>query len=153
MGVEMVPGSHVLGMWFVFDHQEKDWMCTVSQKERGEPWVMDYRFRYYVDDKVHGSEDKKNFYRMQFKVDTPKAVMIEAAKAMQHLLLTTGFGDDTFDLLIDSRDPEVIMAKQKTCPFLHMVEIKSAEDAEEAGYTDIAAEWRKTGKCPLGETG
>ena len=36
----------------------------------GSQWIMEYRFRYYKDDKVFDSKDVKNWYKMAAPAET-----------------------------------------------------------------------------------
>lgn len=57
--------DYVDSIYFVSDG-DRDFMATIKKAD-GEPWLMEYRFRYYVDDKAFDSEDVKNWYT----VNTP----------------------------------------------------------------------------------
>jgi len=147
--VRMTDKTHMLGVWMLFDHGVKDWFCQIAQHGPHTPWVMEYRFRIYLDDKIHGSEDEKRFFSLQFKEDTAKAVMVDVARKLSETLKGAGFGTEDWEILIDSRSPDVIFTRMSTCPHLHAARLETPEDAEAAGYTEIAEEWRRTGVCPL----
>jgi len=134
--------THVLGVWMLFDPGVKDWFCQIAQHARFGPWTMEYRFRVYVDDKAHGSKDVKSAYHMQFKADTPKSVMVDAAQKMQKILKATGFGVEEWEMLIDSNNPDEFFRRLKECPHMHSVSVSTPEEAEAAGYPDLAAEIR-----------
>lgn len=54
--------SYVDRLYFV-GWNDGDWMGTIYRHADG-PWLVEYRFRYYVDDKSWDSDDVKNFYAM-----------------------------------------------------------------------------------------
>ena len=41
-------------------------VLAVLMRQPDEPWTLTYRFRYYVDDKAHESEDRKSVWHVAF---------------------------------------------------------------------------------------
>jgi hypothetical protein len=54
-----------------------DWMAAAWRDRAEQPWQLAYRFRCYRDDKVHESEDVKNWYTGEADRDAPIEVIIE----------------------------------------------------------------------------
>lgn len=57
--------NRIVGMWSVF-FGDSDWLAALKQKKDGTYWFI-CRFRYYKDDKVFGSVDEKNWYKVSFE--------------------------------------------------------------------------------------
>lgn len=72
--------NSVLAIWCVEIRGESDgnWMATLMKGEKGE-YRMEYRFRWYRDDKHHHSEDKRSFFTVQFNPE-----ITSDAKAIEH---------------------------------------------------------------------
>ena len=56
MSIELT--EKIVGIWFVDLDNESDWLGAMERTDEG--YQVTYRFRYYVDDKAHDSDDKKS---------------------------------------------------------------------------------------------
>jgi hypothetical protein len=54
-------------------------------------WVLDYRFRYYADDKVHDSEDRKSRYKATFDKSRSEAYARQGVKTLLAGLEAMGY--------------------------------------------------------------
>lgn len=61
--------TEVLGVWFA-GGPRFDWLATMVIKDGN--IEGDYRVRHHVDDKIHDSDDVKNWYRLGPIKDTPE---------------------------------------------------------------------------------
>lgn len=55
--------AQVVGIWFLTISPTSDWMLCLRELEADVRYEIIYRFRYYKDDKVFETEDKKSWYR------------------------------------------------------------------------------------------
>ncbi len=70
MTIELTDDSYILGFWYCHDPlTQNDWMLCMQRSRKTGKWHADYRFRYRQDDKIFGSEDKKSWYRINYKDD------------------------------------------------------------------------------------
>jgi hypothetical protein len=68
------------------DGSTMDWLGHVS-KQPGEPWRMEYRFRYHEDDKDFDSDDRKSWYA--YVNNDPAKGPEELVQALQMVALLT----------------------------------------------------------------
>jgi hypothetical protein len=53
----------IVAIWYVSTVPDKqDWMAALREVEPDQKYLLKYRFRYYKDDKVFDSDDKRNWY-------------------------------------------------------------------------------------------
>jgi len=92
MGLVLKPETRVATIIFV-SGADQDWLGYVS-KQPGECWRLEYRFRYYVDDKSFDSDDRKSWYAFTAKspTDGPEE-LTEALRALAGLCLARFRGD------------------------------------------------------------
>lgn len=82
-------------------------------------WKLQYRFRYYMDEKAFGSADKKNFYSGVFeKGKSAEEVASLRTEAFGLIAMMEGLDLDV--VVIDSDDPEVIRKHIAACPWASM---------------------------------
>jgi len=107
-----------VGIWFVQINQSTDWLLTVNKND--EEFTIEYRFRYYMDDKLgDDSDDVKNWY--SGTVDRSKQTIeevIEMTRKMMGFLVETSGGEGT-ELLMEDEDLDKFIAEFKALPFTH----------------------------------
>lgn len=55
--------ENIVAIWYLVTIQNhQDWMAAISEVEPDNKYMLRYRFRYYKDDKVFDSDDKRNWY-------------------------------------------------------------------------------------------
>ena len=59
MPLELKADMWVYGIWYV-QGKDCDWMGSLSKQD--DKVVLEYRFRYYKDDRAFDSKDTKNWY-------------------------------------------------------------------------------------------
>lgn len=53
----------IVAIWYVSTIPDKqDWMAALREVEPDQKYHLKYRFRYYRDDKIFDSDDKRNWY-------------------------------------------------------------------------------------------
>jgi hypothetical protein len=79
-----------IGIWYIKLEEKTDFMgCLVSDQQHPLPdtnqaYHFDFRFRYYRDDKVFDSEDRKNWYHV---TDSTSATVDEAIHKVRSVVL------------------------------------------------------------------
>lgn len=65
--LEMQPGRYFSKVWMLGRPEATvDVLAALWRDLPDGLWTLTYRFRYHVDDKMHGSEDHKSAYRGTF---------------------------------------------------------------------------------------
>jgi hypothetical protein len=59
--IELNESSYVLGLWFI-QWDECNWMCCAYRDGDEADWKIRYRFRYFADDRVFDSDDRRSWY-------------------------------------------------------------------------------------------
>ena len=77
--MELKENDYIVGVWFL--HNEiSDIMITLIKRE--EKWLLSVRLRFYRDDKVWGSEDKKKFFTLPVPSCLTEEKVIEDVKIL-----------------------------------------------------------------------
>lgn len=74
--MEFDETDYVLGTWFAEKRGYGNYMMTVKRTKDG-TWKGEYRFRYYVDDKVFGSKDRKSVYEITIDKKTKEEDIVK----------------------------------------------------------------------------
>jgi len=108
-----------IGIWAVDLMNGSDFLGGVWRD--GDNYVMEYRFRYYVDDKTFDSEDKKNWYSAE--IPTDRASEDDVVGAMREVvkMMWKGSGGQRYELLMGSGGVEQMMAELKKWPMISMM--------------------------------
>ncbi len=106
-------------IWFISDGT-KDYLAMLGKSDGR--WVLKYRFRYYVDDKAHGSSDRKSQYCATMQDDS-QASLANALGAIHSLIpvLEQQFGSkvEMIDLQCPNDDPKVFF-ELSSRPWAHV---------------------------------
>lgn len=76
--MEINKDDYIIAVWFV-SFRQYDWMCTVKRSENG-GYEGEHRFRYYVDDKVHDSDDEKTFHQFSMENKISESEVIDRVR-------------------------------------------------------------------------
>lgn len=116
--MSIILDEGTIGIWFVQLTDESDWLLHLGEKE--DVFEITYRFRYYVDDKIHDSNDKKNWYRAEVKKDnyTFKQAL-EHAQTAYKLLYTMAGNAPHHELLKGKDNMEEFTNRFASLPFAH----------------------------------
>jgi hypothetical protein len=101
-----------------------DYLAAMFRDPDG-PWEMIYRFRYYVDDETHDSDDQKNWYRVRAKDGTDQARerLREGMQLFAEQLARDGFlapGQKPDWVKIKSDRADVVLKKISSRPTSHL---------------------------------
>ena len=125
MTLELKPQRYVSAQWAVFG-REKDYLAHLWRDREGgdDRWHVQYRFRYYADDKAHNSEDQKNWY--EWSINAPwdaeeriRSLVADMAAKLSSLS-PTEWGGPVEVLDIRSDDPDTIMKKLAAVRDIHV---------------------------------
>jgi len=72
--IDFSPGNYFYVIFFVGDYATQDLMGAVWKDTKGRI-ILKYRFRYYKDDKLWDSEDKKNWYEFRTTEDRVEEII------------------------------------------------------------------------------
>tara|TARA_Y100000310_G_C20644506_1_gene795798 strand:- start:1060 stop:1437 length:378 start_codon:yes stop_codon:yes gene_type:complete len=61
--MHLTQDTYVHAMFFM-ECDDFNWMATIFRRGEG-PWQGEYRFRYFMDNKAHDSEDERSWYEGQ----------------------------------------------------------------------------------------
>lgn len=61
MSIEI--GDNTIAMWCIELGNAGNWLAHLARGGPNGKYLLDYRFRYYVDDLVQNSRDRRNWYR------------------------------------------------------------------------------------------
>lgn len=90
--------------------------CVHRQLPDGE-WKLDYRFRYYEDDKAHESKDRKTHFAMTIDASTPESVVAEKTeRAFQ--MMCGPMGGELDVTVIESDEPRVFHHLMSGKPYM-----------------------------------
>lgn len=59
--IELKDSTYLLAIWFV-SWREANWMCAVYRHAPEDDWTVRYRFRYFEDERVFDSDDRRSWY-------------------------------------------------------------------------------------------
>jgi hypothetical protein len=124
--ISLTEYTYVLGFWYV-QGEGCDWLAAVT-REPNEPFVMRYRFRYYVDDKDFDSGDVKSWWEARFP-DLDEDKIIRSIDKSLAALQRGGFAIGEPWRAIVRGGSEAAMNALQTAPFVHLqtTETKSTE--------------------------
>ena len=80
----IIMDEKLVGLWYMQTTEEQDWLLGIREVEPDKKYEVVYRFRYYEDESVFNSDDRKSWYEGTVS-DTRKNVIIkirEMAKIM-----------------------------------------------------------------------
>jgi hypothetical protein len=118
MSIEISEGT--VGVWYVaLSHC--DWLAHVGRNAEG-LYELRYRFRWFRDDKIWDSKDRKNWYRFVTKPGEPVDRILETTRARAKLL-SEGCGPlahtTNWELLRGERTVEEFADLLLTMPGVH----------------------------------
>lgn len=140
--MQFEPGDFIVGFWILAQAGLRDVLFFARRPAKEWRWEVQWRFRYYEDDKAFDSKDKKSFYGATLDGSTPVEKVLEFVEDAIGVLTLTGFGDTLSAYPILSDDPEKLHAALKECPMFHMREM-TLEEAEAEGYQAEVEEVRR----------
>lgn len=126
MTIEIKQGRYFLGMWFLRG-DGLDFLASVF-RDSGQAFRCIYRFRYYKDDKVFDSKDKKSWYEFRFRRDVEETEAESIIDGMVKTLVDDAdfsegvTGPPVEKIMLHTEDCEEIMKRLKQIPHFAMKE-------------------------------
>lgn len=112
-----------IGVWAVSLNDESDYLAALWRDDDGN-FVMEYRFRYYVDDKTFDSKDRKNWYRCEVQADkTSEDKVIEVMRLSARMLWKSS-GGKRYEIMMDEGGIERMMEDMARWPMISMQTVK-----------------------------
>lgn len=134
MSIEITPENYYIGMWFMeLPDRIGNWMaCAWRPKDKPGPWTLRWRFRYYEDEKIFDSEDRRSWYTMEIK-DATEEKVVESLEYVATMMC--GVTGTTLTFWEIRGDGDKAMDKMKTHPppWMHAQHM-SEEEAAKKGY-------------------
>ena len=111
--------ENTIAIWRLQLTPDSDY-CGGLTKQPDGSYKFVYRFRYYVDDKTGpDSDDKKNWYEVVIKKDTPREEVIATLRLVVQEM-ANAVGNPVDEILMDHRGVEGILEEMKKRPHYHM---------------------------------
>jgi hypothetical protein len=111
-------------LWWIFHpDQTQDFHGALYREEEGEtlgPWTFKYRFRYYVDNKAHDSDDVKNWYTATLPEGATEVNALESIRMMTDMVSREYRGAPVHKAVIRSKKAEDVMKALEREPFCHI---------------------------------
>ena len=107
--------ENTVGIWYVQLSDVSDWLASIRMDDgKGK---LCYRFRYYKDDKVFESEDRKQWYDLETD-DTEE--LIKAVRMLAEFMAADA-GDEVYELMMSDCDGfDDFTAEFSKAPFVSM---------------------------------
>jgi hypothetical protein len=112
----IILDEKTLALWNVPLPDRSDWLAAVRELVPDEKYQLDYRFRYYADDKVFESEDKKSWYTAQ--LSGTRHYVLESTRAIARRMASEA-GSKVSEYLNDG-DMKAFMEKIGNAPSIYM---------------------------------
>ncbi len=107
--------ENVVGIWFLgFGTVD----LLFHMERAGEDFRLAYRFRYYVDDKTHNSEDVKNWYEALITEGTEEQA-IEGVRQTIAMATSKREPEEAYELLMGDKTMDEFMEEFMALPFVH----------------------------------
>lgn len=135
---EFREGRYVVALWMVpltnardlngVFYEQADWLATLYRDENESVFKCHYRFRYYVDEKAHDSEDKKSAYNVTFVGKTESEVLVIMGQFAENIAKPRA---EIHKLMINSSDPMLISKRLQSEKFFHVKILKPDANTSE----------------------
>lgn len=107
-------------------YEQADWFAALLRREGERDFTFEYRFRYYVDDKVYGSSDPQSAYAVTMKGKTEAEAIAIAQMCAETISKTSQVGCPIHKLVLRSSDPDFILERMRAEPMLHPIDNRRA---------------------------
>ncbi len=117
----IILDEKTLGLWNIKLTDTSDWLGAVRELVPDEKYQIDYRFRYYADDKIfEDSKDKKSWYTAT--LSGTRHYVLEATRAAVRQIASVS-GNKVHEYLNDG-DMKAFMEKIANGPSMYMRAVK-----------------------------
>lgn len=117
-----------VGIWYMQTTPTSDWLCSIREIEPDAKYELDYRFRYYEDDKAFDSKDRKSWYKAE--VTATRHFAIVSIRTVANEMHKAGATGEVYEL-INEGDFDAFSKKFLDAPFAY-ARAATKEEAEEA---------------------
>ena len=110
MAIEFNGKKYVHGVW-VNEGEEGNWFAALFKPDDTGVWQLDYRMRYFADNKLWNSKDRFSWYEVIARDGSEEelAMMIETAKQIQTLLIKPIWPKTTYkEFKCRGDDPHIV---------------------------------------------
>lgn len=83
MSTKLDERDHIACFWFADDLDGNNFLMLLRRRE--DRWMVDYRFRVVIDEKVFDSTDRKRFFHADFVPGTSEADAFKTCQEMFQL--------------------------------------------------------------------
>jgi len=125
--MELIPGRFISRVFWAELHilggpDVGNMLGWIYRDQGEETWRFEYRFRYYHDDDLTDkSKDRKSFYSGSTKPGQPIADVL----TLFRVIFEAGGSGAYDEVMIDSDDPAVVLARVREQPWAHVTERES----------------------------
>jgi len=130
MSMSLEKDDYILGVWCLAG-AKANWLCIVVK--RADEWVIQYRFRYFRDDKAFDSQDKKSFFVARADGEKSESEIIESVDNIVSTMMDKGFGKTLERSMIRSKDMDDFMLAIRSMKSMNIMEM-SKEEAIAKGF-------------------
>lgn len=106
--------ENTVGIWYIQLSRRSDWMGSIRRDVSG-AFILDYRFRYYKDDKAFDSEDEKHWYKVTSK---ELQTLLDNTRQLVGAMATVS-GGEQWECMRGERTPKEFFEAFKALPFVH----------------------------------
>jgi len=114
--IGILMDEKIVAIWFLATipgHQ--DWMAGLREIVPDEKYELTYRFRYYEDDKIFESKDKKNWY--EGEVSGTRSYCIAAVRSVGQMMAKVTAGGQKLYELVNEGDLAEFGRRFRDMPF------------------------------------
>lgn len=106
-----------VAIWYILLDSGTDWIAGITELVENEEYLIQYRFRYYEDNKVFESKDRKNWYEGTTR--GTKNYVLGCFKTVARDFKILSLYPESFFELINEGDFKDFMKKLQDAPFSH----------------------------------
>jgi hypothetical protein len=110
--------KQLVGIWFLALTEKSDWLCSLTEVELEKVYEISYRFRYYEDDEVFESKDRKSSYRAE--VHSTRSYAIACIRSIADGMKKAGASGEVDELLMHKGDIDRFMKELSDKPWAFM---------------------------------
>lgn len=123
-----IDSDRVLGAWSIElrlrEHGKAcdgNWLAFLVREEKG--YTLQFRYRWYVDERVTDSKDRRSFYTAEFgRRAVTESEAIERARGYFEVIRSHGHSEQCWELLRGARTGDEFMEALRTMPGMHIGE-------------------------------
>ncbi len=106
--INIKEGRYFAAIWYI-EGGNKNWMAALWRDGSDGAMTLSGRFRYYVDDKRHDSDDVKRIFEAETKPHLTEAQAVSDVDQIADKLIKAGFGRTVEKLILRTDDPDKVL--------------------------------------------